>query len=219
MEAAQGSKPPNFQQDLSIVLTSFERRRIRRAIYRWQIYCNIFTGHKEGQGSYSVEDRNTNFGRPDDATLLLGTKQLRDLYFAYLYPWEVEEMVVIYEYAIARYAKIMTSSDDINLHAPRMWTEVFIARGPDLLCQSLTQLQSNEPLHVLSELVSEHSDGFFAQSMGCMKRVSSRLNARHSASFISRWKIRTRLYFEGDNVAEGPNAGWVIAHHGEFEAR
>ena len=62
-------------EDTSLHLSSSERRRIRRAIYRWQIYCNIFIGHRGSQDFNCVEDMNRNFGRADNASVLFDTEQ------------------------------------------------------------------------------------------------------------------------------------------------
>ena len=214
-------------EDTSVHLSSSERRRIRRAIYRWQTYCNIFIGHRGSQSFNYVEDMNRNYRRADNASALFDIEQRRDLYFAYLNPWEFEEIVVIYDYVSARYSDILngleddisTFSDSIVTKEFEEWIETFVAHGPDLLFQVLTKMHLPGAPRTWSEFVCEYQNGFHIGWMDNMMPVSSRLQARNPTGSNGNWNTRSRLYFEGDDVAEGPNAGWVIAHGGELMAR
>ena len=136
-------------------------------------------------------------------------------------------MMVILEYAFNRYywelcrlesANIPMSLVDDNLleridgQEIRRWTETLIAHGPDLLCQLLAQIHLPQ---ALSELVSDYRYESYVSPKDSMVAVSSRLPARNHVEL--NWNTSSRLYFDGDDVVEGPNAGWVIAHEGKAE--
>ena len=134
--------------------------------------------------------------------------------------------MAIREYATTRYSHMLHNldgkkfspySEASNFLEVSGWTETLVAQGPDLLCQLLAQSQLNGVF--LSELVSEYRYESPVQPRDSIMTISSRLHARNSATFNGDWNTRSRLYFEGDDMSEGPNAGWVIAHQGEVEAR
>ena len=133
---------------------------------------------------------------------------------------------MIRAYATSRYSHMLynldgkrypTYSKAFNFLEVVGWTETLVAQGPDLLCQLLAQSHLNGVF--LSKLVSEYRYKSLVQPRDRFMTISARLHARNSATFNGDWNTRSRLYFEGDDVSEGPNAGWVIAHQGEVEAR
>ena len=92
--------------DMDIVLSSSEKRRLMRAIFRWHIYSNLFeTGtnftldshgglvHKVAREEFSVEGRIFAF-------------------YAMFAPWEREEMTTVYEYANSRYKECFDGHRD-----------------------------------------------------------------------------------------------------------
>ena len=137
-------------------------------------------------------------------------------------------MVVIYDYAFTRYihilfgiegARISTSFDNINWHPILERIEALIAHGPDLLCQFLAQTHLLETSAAFLELVSKYRYESSVRFRDVISVLSSRLPARNPTGFNRDRNTRSRFYFEGDDVAAGPNAGWVIAHEGKIEAR
>ena len=142
-----------------------------------------------------------------------------------MYPWEVEETVVIYDYAFTRYVNTihyLEESLPLNDWYDRELSdlvEVLIARGPDLLCQVVAA--TSESLLALARLVAEYRHHPSVPRMHNMWISSwpGRVHAETLVRLNSDWNTRSRLYFEGDDVAESPNAGWVIANQGEVELR
>lgn len=136
-------------------------------------------------------------------------------YLAYLYPREIEESMMIYDYVSARYSNMLFGlEDDISTFSSPVfskefeeWIETFIAHGPDLFFQVLTKVHLPEASQIWSEFVCEYQNDFPVGSMNSMMPVPSRLQARNFTGLNENLNTRSRLYFEGDDVAEGFNAG------------
>ena len=195
----------------------------------------MFIGHKGPQGFYYVDDVDRRIGGDPNAiaTSLFSIELQQGLYVPYLYPWESEEMKVIYDYAISRYVGVLNRVDPARFskpHAERSseekrvcwdWLENLVTEGPDLLCRARAQIRLSEAdPQVLSELVGEYRQGrpnvWF---MDMINGLISELQVGDYTAFDSDPDSRPRLFFEGDDVAEGPSAGWVIAHGGKVEMR
>ncbi|MCJ1402995.1 hypothetical protein MMC11_006217 [Xylographa trunciseda] len=63
--------------------SSTERRRIERAFYRFELYCNLFRERKYGDDRFSPEEQ-------------------RDIFFASYTPWENEQLACIHDYLFDR---------------------------------------------------------------------------------------------------------------------
>lgn len=195
----------------------------------------MFIGYKGPQGFYYVDDVDRRIGGDPNAVAssLFSIELQQGLYAPYLYPWESEEMKVIYDYAMSRYVGVLKRVEPVissKTHAERSyeeqrvvgeWLENLVAQGPDLLCQAQAQMRLSEAdPQVLSELAGEHRQGrpnvWF---MDMINGLISELQVGDYSAFDSDPDTRPRLCFEGDDVAESPNAGWVIAHEGEVEMR
>ena len=159
---------------------------------------------------------------------MFDTEQRRDLYFAYLSPWEAEEIVVIFKYAVTRYGQMLSdpegaifsiSSPDNDLQGNGGWSYALFAHGPDLLCQVLAQKHLPRNPRALSDLVCGFRYESYVRLVDSTVSISSRLGTVYPAGVNSDWNLRSGLYFEGDDAADGPNAGWLVVHNTKVESR
>ena len=76
-----------------ITLTANERRRLYRAIYRWQIYCNLFPGGDSLIGDF-FHDLDGSYFDFDER---------KSLFFTAFAPWEFEEFMILIQHVYRMY--------------------------------------------------------------------------------------------------------------------
>lgn len=215
-----------------------ERRRIRRAFYRWQLHSNIFLAcEDEGyQTDNQLED--LVYKGPIEGFI---DAQIFDQWN----PWEVEELVTIYHYAFSLYWHFLKKDDETVRKSPSQApdcgdqspntqstlddsdeedleddrttkiAENLILYGPNLLHRCLTTPKANGQ----RDLILGHIGYNFPTLGDTFEGLSEQyFSKRHSPIISDKARMaRYQVPFKGDEVATGPNAGWVIFSKNELE--
>ena len=95
--------------------------------------------------------------------------------------------------------------------------ESLISHGPDLLSRLLKKIADPESGSDVMRLLEEYKYDHFVNLKYIITLASSRLHATYPTKLNLSWKNHTPLYFEGDDVAGGPNVAWVIAQKDKVE--
>ena len=219
--------------DVSLIVTGSERRRLRRAIYRWHLHCTVFHGYDgQEEGGYYYDFIDSNAFNANEREALL---------FAELSPWECEEIVTVTEYAQRRYRgflrqitaemdaadprnSLIKDPDAIGYVSPTNWhrhNQEFVTfrdkvnwlpiMGPQFLHQILTAVDRATRTALLMD-----NYNYTPFSFAIMVRRSTQLSASFPTTWNVMWQNRDALLFESDDNAKSPNMGWVMARKGIF---
>ncbi|KAK3308332.1 uncharacterized protein B0T15DRAFT_410673 [Chaetomium strumarium] len=177
-------------------LSDAEQTRLLRALYRFQLYCNLF-----GQGPKPRRYR---------AMPMLDPTETLALFFSNLNPWEVEEIDCIYTLIRNKYDAVFDASQ-CEAADRRLLREGTALRGIQLFSQVLATHNHEELVktiqryqvpcytyeHVLS-WATQHSRRALYASEGDLAEAR-----------------REKLVFAGD-TEDGPPLAWVIGWRGRY---
>lgn len=86
------SQETDFSINPNLNLSETEERRLFRALYRFQLFCNLF-----GAGRYLS---------PGHLRLNMDAVDILDMFICIFEPWEVEEILCVYTFAKFKYNQI-----------------------------------------------------------------------------------------------------------------
>ncbi|KAG6999666.1 hypothetical protein G7Y79_00033g068540 [Physcia stellaris] len=220
--------------DIPLVVSESERRRFRRAIYRWHLHCAVFHGYDgQDQGGYYYDFANANAFKDDEREAL---------FFAELSPWESEEVVTVTDYAERRYREflgqitaemnaadprnsLIDDPDDMEYISPTVWhrhNQEFVTfedkvnwlpvLGPRFLHRILNAVDRGSRTALLMDNYN-YTPFSFDIILGHVA-----LHASFPTTWNVMWQNRAALLFESDGDAKSPNLGWVMARKEIFTA-
>ena len=207
-----------------IALTVHERRRFHRAIYRWQIYCNIFPSSDSFIGDF-FRDLNGSYFDFDER---------KSLFFAAFAPWEFDELMTVIKHvhdtwdilhhyawtvqlpvfglqAVVAPQEGKTNILDLNPHAAK---DVGNMDNIDWL--------TNQGPHLFHGVISTpcHTRDFMDLFLDNVNTSSYPVHGVYTAAasidespLLFQYLApldQHSLAFRGDDVTDGPNRGWVL---------
>ena len=191
-----------------------ERRRLRRLLYRWQIYYNLFG--RDHEGSYR-------------SCLNARSEDWKVGHFLVMFSiWEIEEIAPVKNYAFERYRELITGeryrknlvsswgtnksdAPSINCFTKASYDD-YVNLGPSFLYQFLSTSSRDKRLGLLVA----NARGTTPQM--CLEDLSTSLREPEFAiwhgeggdSCTNRDPDPEDLHFKGDNFETSLNAGWMV---------
>ncbi|KPM35809.1 hypothetical protein AK830_g10746 [Neonectria ditissima] len=192
-------------------LSKTERTRIVRGMYRFQIFCNVFS--------------NTKYGQSEKMELFLGAYD----------PWEIEELICIERFASFKFQSALdevekdlhpddsrfdidrwgpfTPDGSFNPYDKELYQNGMVALGLAHLCATLKVQDHSELVDFISEsLVLRETDSIYETIEHCGRerdragRVSDRDRAQYR---------RDKMPFVGDRI-DSPPLAWVTIWREEY---
>ena len=200
---------------------------MKRALYRWQIHCNLFGTSPAGEHPEDDNDDDDAFYVPygrtgeDEAALFL-------LSFR---PWEIEEIASLVNYSFEWYRKLIigkgfckdlipsyefngvmknamrprTASNDSLI---RSCCNHFLSLGPSFFYEVLTTSNPDEQ----RALLIQNADEYELEDLELLLAWPSQTNHFASPGPEDQDLELQGLQFRGDGSQTSPNAGWVLVY-------
>ncbi|PLB50665.1 hypothetical protein P170DRAFT_406006 [Aspergillus steynii IBT 23096] len=222
--AKQTETPQNSE-----LLSRAEETRLLRALYRFQLCCNLF-----GVGSHEP---------PRDLPLQFDSIEILNVFFRLFEPWEVEEIVCIYCFAKERYADIFDRiSWDVDEKNPKFdgqrpptpdgafdlgnsWVrdtllKGAISRGLELLYTVLFKMNNHDHLvSTMQERIAWPAGYFLGNEAMGQTAQTLRRRRRPSARDLKQER-RDPLLFHGDSLLDvekgHPPQAWTLIWGGTY---
>ena len=195
---------------------SAEMARIKRNLYRFELYCNLF--RKPSSDRLRRDARNCLI-RPSP----FGTQEQRDIFFDKFPPWENEQLGCIHDYLIE---EITTPFTDVAKHDVDFgelsipWVETFgrgelfykegyLLKGLDFIFQLSTARTYDERHRLL--LSGQDCEGSFLSNAMSPPRVLPYQSVTLEEFFEEKEAVFVKSPF-GDDNESGPAKAWRWAH-------
>ncbi|KAH8808779.1 hypothetical protein F5884DRAFT_381720 [Xylogone sp. PMI_703] len=176
-------------------LSHNEKRRIYRALYRFELYCVIFN------------ERMRLFDNVDQTII----------FFSMFKPWEMEELACVRDYIMRSYFEFLEqcASELTRLHPSKdfykdSWrsqnAEYFMTLGLSYLRRVIQTPSDSERAHVLANDIRT-SYGFLMHALEVEP-----YDWMYQTEAYDAYADEEPLHFESDDDVEGPNAAWAWAN-------
>ena len=133
------SFPGNQTEDCG-QLSSNECRRLYRALYRFEMFCNLFRNWKNSPDDGDLSDASS---ASDDSTSELDSTEKSSWFLSLFKPWEVEEIACVRDYFCGYYGRMLLKFEpDLRRRRPNIDLS---EDGNDSylnFCRELTRLRS-----------------------------------------------------------------------------
>lgn len=199
-----------------------ERRRLKRALYRWQIHHNLFGTATAGE--YPEDD-----DVASDVSDGHSGEEAAALFLLLFPPWEIEEIASLVNYSFERYRKLITGKElrkyfvvphemkDAMMKSARPETASypmegycnhFLSLGPSFFYEILS---TSNP-HERRALLIQHADEYGLESLELPPPWPSQTDQFEPQDPEDKDQELQGLQFRGDVSPMSPNAGWVWLH-------
>lgn len=205
-----------------IILTESERRRFRRAIFRWQTFCNVFQGYPRESNGF-----NRNW---EDGNVISASERV-SLFLAELAPWECEELFIITDHAWRRYTSFFIELSEVPWAQDVQMDVEWSGLPSRPYSRDFEDLSIDDRVDWLLTLGPERlydfltADDFDTSKSDWLMENNARtewsilqvlimgepFHARYPTSQNQAWASQQKMDFEGD-LGSKPNFGWVIAN-------
>lgn len=198
-------------------LSSNECRRFYRALYRFEMYCNLFRNWKNSPDDGDLSDASS---ASDDSTSELDSAEKSSRFLSLFKPWEVEEIACVRDYFCSYYGRMLLKFEpdlrrrrpNIDLSEDGPWLEENIEYLMSLGLRFYRRMETSPPGRQMRYL-------FYGLRIG-PPFLSEALKLTPEAMFYQPFGVDDPevIPFEDDCVRDGPNVMWAWITDSEAEA-
>ncbi|KAF2148785.1 hypothetical protein K461DRAFT_297284 [Myriangium duriaei CBS 260.36] len=194
-------------------LSASEELRITRAMYRYQLGCNLLSQQQSSDPSWPTW--------PDSMEGVLADK-----FFLYYMPWEVEEMICIHRFACAFYDVVLLETGlrqgpshrsvdgtffGIEVSQRAYHDTIVACTGLDVMAKIRYRIKNNKPVVDILRNLQTYRTTFscaFENPIGHDASTTAWMTSHIKPECLL--ELRTPFPFTGDADSDGPPFAWTV---------